>query len=210
MIVQQPARDARCYSLDDGAHIFTPPKYPIPSFRCDGIIIHLTERMLKIMKNPEEEMNRIYIKEPMKKYLKTDEPEDMFMLLANIAVRINRDGTAPSPVMTETRIVLGFDPDMELEDFFPPEDEPVMTSCLITEEDGTRWLPLFTDQDELGSMGKENTVEDRPILDIITDAFEDDSIAGLVINPYSDALSFRKELLYVILQLLKEDDPGLG
>ena len=158
------------------------------------------------MKNTEEEMNRIYIKEPLKKYLKTDEPEDMLKLLANIALRITCDGTAPAPMMTETRIALGFDPDMELKDVFPPEDNPAMTSCLIMEEDGNRWLPLFTDQEELGRMGRENTVEDRPILDIITDAFEDGSITGLVINPYSDALSFRKELLYVILQLKDEED----
>ncbi|MBR3248182.1 MAG: SseB family protein [Clostridiales bacterium] len=162
------------------------------------------------MKSMNEELNDFFIKKQLRKYLKTDEPEDMLMLLANFALRINDDGTAPSPVKTELKIVLGFDPDMETEDVFADDDEPAKTSCLIVEEDGSKWLPLFTGYDELGSMGRDNFVEDRTILDIVTDAFEDGEISGLVINPYSEAMALRKELLYVILHLLDDEDMEAG
>lgn len=162
------------------------------------------------MNNRNEELNRMSIKEPLEQYLKTDEPEDMLMLLANISVRINENGTVPAPMKEATRIVLGFDPDMELEDLFSPDDEPVRTSFLITDEDGETWLPLFTGYDELGSTGRDNAIVDRPILDIVTEAFEDGNIAGLVINPCSNAFSLRKELLYVILHLLEDEEDEAG
>lgn len=162
------------------------------------------------MKSLDEELNRMLIKEPLERYLKTNEPEDMLMLLANISVRINDNGTAPSPMTEATRIVLGFDPDMELENLFSPDDEPVRTSCIITDEDGDTWLPLFTGRGELGNFAKNYTITDRPVLDIITEAFNDSSITGLVIDPCSNALSLKKELLYVILHLLDKEESEAG
>ncbi len=162
------------------------------------------------MKNSNDKLNKTYIKDVLKKYLKTKDPEDFINMLINISRRIREDGTVPAPLKTETRIAIGFDPALEVEDIFPLDDRPVYTSRLITGDDGDRWLPLFTDISELGNPGKSEIIIDRPIFDIIYEAFHDDSINGVVIDPYSDALSISKELLYVILNLLEDEDSEAG
>ena len=60
--------------------------------------------------------------------------------------------------------------------------------------------------DELDGLEDTNVVEDVPIRTIIELAFDDGEVAGLVINPNSEALAMRKELLFVILDLLNKDD----
>ena len=158
------------------------------------------------MNDRNETLNKTFIKDALKKYLRTEDPEDFLRILINISLRIKDEGTVPALMKSETRIALGFDPDLETEDVFPPEDEPAVTNRLIVDEEGNRWLPLFTGYDELGDPGKTDIIEDRPVKDIIEEAFNDGSISGLVIDPYSDALSMKKELLYVILNLLDVED----
>lgn len=157
------------------------------------------------MKTLDEEMNQIYIKEAAQEYLKTDEPEDMFLLIAQIVVRIHDEGTVPVPMMNSTSVVWGVPPDAELEDVFPSDEEPGRRSCLIDYE-GEKWFPLFTDVEELGGLEETNIVEDIPIRTVIELAFNEEDISGIVINPNSEALAMRKELLYVILNIVENED----
>jgi len=158
------------------------------------------------MDSKNEKLNIELIKEPLKKYLQTDDPEDFFAMIINIYERMTADGTVPSPMKTEPRIVVGIDPDLEIEDVLPSDKGPLQRSGLIEEEDGNKWIPLFTDSSELGKLSKTTVLVERPIREIVTEAFENENLSGMVINPYSDALSLRKEIIYVILQL---DDDGL-
>lgn len=157
------------------------------------------------MKTLDEEMNQIYIKEAVQEYLKSDEPEDMFLLIAQIVERIHDGGTVPVPMMNSTNIVWSVPPEAELEEVFPADEEPERKSCLL-EYEGEKWFPFFTDVDELGGLEETNVVEDIPIRTVIELAFNDEDVSGIVINPNSEALAMRKELLYVILHLLEKDD----
>ncbi|MCR5340095.1 MAG: SseB family protein [Saccharofermentans sp.] len=157
------------------------------------------------MKTLDEELNQMYIKEAVQEYLKSDEPEDMFLLIAQIVARIHDDGTVPVPMMNSTSVVWGVPPDAELEDVFPSDEGPGRRSCLIDYE-GEKWFPLFTDVEELGGLEDTNVVEDIPIKTVIELAFSEEDISGIVINPNSEAFAMRKELLYVILNLLKNED----
>lgn len=161
-------------------------------------------------KSKNEELNCKYIKEYVQKYLETDDPEDCLRLAINIFIRAKDGGTVPSPMRTATRVTLGLDPGLELEDVFPADSEPGKTSSLITEENGEIWMPLFTGYDEIDRLGSTTVVEDRLISDIIEEAFNDEDISGLVINPFSDGLSLRKELLYAILHLNEDEDSEAG
>ena len=157
------------------------------------------------MKTKDEEMNQMFIKEAVQDFLKTEEPEDMFMLIAQILVRIHDGGTVPVPMMNSTDIVWGVPPDAELEDVFPQDEEPKRRSCIVDIE-GEKWFPFFTDVDELGGLEETNVVEDIPIKTVIEVAFEDEDVSGLVINPNSEALALKKELLAVILNILEKED----
>lgn len=59
------------------------------------------------MKTLDEELNQMYIKEAVQEYLKSDEPEDMFLLIAQIVARIHDAGTVPVPMMNSTSVVWG-------------------------------------------------------------------------------------------------------
>ena len=157
------------------------------------------------MKTQDEELNKMYIKEPAKDFIDSEEPEAMFLLIAQIVARIHDEGTAPTPIMNSTEIVWGVPPDVELEDVFSEDHEMKRRSCLV-EVDGEKWFPLFTDIDELEGLEETNVVEDIPIKTIIKLAFEDGEVSGIVINPNSEALAMRKELLYVILDILDRED----
>ena len=157
------------------------------------------------MKTLDEELNNTYIKEAAQKFIKSEEPEEMFLLIAQILCRIKDDGTAPTPMMNSTDIVWGVPPDVELEDVFPAEENRERRSCII-EVDGEKWFPLFTDVEELDGLEDTNVVEDIPIKTVIELAFSEEDISGIVINPNSEAFAMRKELLYVILNLLKNED----
>ena len=174
----------------------------IPSYRSAGSIFNRKETVMKTL---DEELNNTYIKEAAQKFIKSEEPEEMFLLIAQILCRIKDDGTAPTPMMNSTDIVWGVPPDVELEDVFPAEENRERRSCII-EVDGEKWFPLFTDTDELDGLEDTNVVEDVPIRTIIELAFDDGEVAGLVINPNSEALAMRKELLFVILDLLNKED----
>ena len=82
------------------------------------------------MKTLDEELNNTYIKEAAQKFIKSEEPEEMFLLIAQILCRIKDDGTAPTPMMNSTDIVWGVPPDVELEDVFPEEDGPAIIISL--------------------------------------------------------------------------------
>lgn len=176
-----------------------------PVVQTGGINFHSQERRLTVMKTNDEELNEIYIKEAAQDFLKSDEPEDMFLLIAQIVDRIHDGGTVPVPMMNSTDIVWGVPPDAELEDVFPEDYDLERHSCLV-EVGGEKWFPLFTDIDELGGLVDTNAVEDVPIKTVIELAFEDEEISGIVINPESEGLAMRKELLYVILHLLENED----
>lgn len=157
------------------------------------------------MRMNNEVLNRLYIKEPAEKFMTTESTEDMFLLVAHLIVRIRCDGTAPTPIMNNTLIVIGLDPSTELEDVLPPEYEPAELPCLF-HFDNESFLPLFTDSSELDEYERTNPIKNMEIRRLVEDAFYNEDIDGILINPYSDAFVIKKEMLAVILQLLGDEN----
>ncbi len=163
------------------------------------------------MKSINELMNEVCIKDPAQQVIKTGKPEDMLALLAQIKLRIEEDGTTPAPLMDIVRVIWTLDPDAEADELFEQDNESPKKYCYIKDDKGEKWLPLYTELDEIKDLDYENGIEDRPILDTVVEALVSDDFAGVVINPVNEGLALRKEALYTILEMCmdgNEDTQG--
>ena len=157
------------------------------------------------MNNSNEYVDNLFIKFAAADLISNFSEETRSRLLLQFIVRMKDDGTAPAPMMNSVHVALNFSPDIELEDVFPDDFEPEKRNCLMGYEDKT-YMPLFTDVDELDDFADSNIVEPMPIKDIIEKALEDEDIAGIVINPFNEALCLTRDTLEFILCLFDEAD----
>ena len=157
------------------------------------------------MNNSNEYVDNLFIKTAIEELKKDCSRENGFNMMMQFSLRMRDNGTAPAPLMNSMHAVWSFSPDTELEDVFPDDFEPEKRNCLIVFDD-RRWMPLFTDCDELGEFAETNVVEPMLIRDIIETAIDNEDIAGLIVNPFTDAFVFPKESLEYILDFLDEID----
>lgn len=160
------------------------------------------------MKSMDELMNDVYIKETAQKFIASDEPEDLLELAVQIMMRIKENGTSPAPLMNVTNICWTLDGNVELEDVFEHDDEFPQKVCLIEDEHGEQWMPLYTECAEIEGLDENHEIIDRPILETVIEALERDDLSGLLINPFSEGLALRKEVLYAILHMMECDGDG--
>lgn len=153
------------------------------------------------MNNSNDYVDNLFIKFAIEDLKKDNTEENGFKLMMQIGLRIRANGMAPAPLMDSVHVVLSFSPDVELEDVFPEDFEPEKRNCLLVHEDRD-WMPLFTDVDELDDFAETNVVEPMLIRDIIEKVIDDENIAGLVINPFTDAFVISKDSLKYFLELL--------
>ena len=158
------------------------------------------------MKSMNELMNEVYIKDPAQLVIKTGKPEDVLALLGQIKLRIDEDGTTPAPLMNVVRVAWAFDPDVEADEIFEEDEDTPKQYCFVEDSHGEKWLPLYTDMDEVEDLDYENGIEDRPILETVVEALVNDEFAGIVINPSSEGLALRKEALSTILDMCMGED----
>ena len=157
------------------------------------------------MKNSNKYADNRFIKFAIEDVKKDCRDETVFNMMFQLGNRMLKDGLAPAPLMDSVHVVLAFSPDVKMEDVFPDDFEPEKRNCLIV-LDGKDWIPLFTDADELGNFAETNVVEPMLIRDIIEKAIDDEEIAGVVINPFTDAFALPKDSLEFLMDNLDEED----
>ena len=137
--------------------------------------------------------------------------EEAFKNLAlELAIHIRNNGRVPTPVQNELHVVLGLEPDAELADVFPEDRDIGNRIVVVCDDDGGRWLPIFTERDELQGMEKTNTIKVLTIREIIEQVYYEDEYEGIIINPNTDALGLRKESLGIVLACADKDYPEAG
>ncbi len=154
-------------------------------------------------KTMDELYNTMYIKEIIQEFYEDDTPEKCFNICGHLLIRMAEGGTAPMPLLNIVRIAFAFEPDTEVEDIFPEGEEPE-EFVYLTLDDGTKWLPLFTDREEFKDVAKDNLVKEVPIRDIIEQAFDRPDIEGVIINPESEHYVLVREALEFLLE--KEEE----
>lgn len=154
-------------------------------------------------KTIDELYNTMYIKEIIQEFYEDETPEKCFNICGHLLIRMAEGGLVPMPLINIVRIAFALDPDSEMEDLFPKGNYPE-EFVYVTLDDGTRWLPLFTDREEFKDVVKDNLVKEVPIRDIIEQAFERADIEGVIINPETEHYVLIKEALEFLLD--KEEE----
>lgn len=78
---------------------------------------------------------------------------------------------------------------------------------VLTDADGIKWVPAFTDADEV-EIGPASEMREILIDKALDEAIGIDEVRGIVINPWSDSIQMHKPILWWILEARKprEDD----
>ena len=116
-------------------------------------------------------------------YIRHGGEADKERVLNQLAFRTAMDNGVPTP-MTDNGVVMRIAP--------------------FTDSEGGKWLPLYTDLDEvMAGFPTDYTVE-TPMIDLVEEAFGSKSYEGLVINPYTDRVFVDKWDLDLVLDTLGE------
>ena len=152
------------------------------------------------MKNNDEFDYNLFIKDVVEDMKKNPSDEAFLHVLAELIMRVNDEGTVPTPIQNEIRVVLFVDSDTEIDDVFPSDME--MGNRIVVLEydnDGSRYLPLYTGREELKKLEGTNAVKDIPIRDIFEQVLDSNEFAGVIINPDTDCLFIYREAIEFIL-----------
>ena len=143
----------------------------------------------------------IFIKMAVEQAKKTHSEEDLINLLKRIIVRINDNGQAPTPMDDVNNVMGELDPStIVLGNPFQLEKDFRLRITNLRDDNGGRWIPLFTDEEELHKKESSNIILNMPIRAIIEDGYYAKEILGVVINPFGDSLPLDKGLLKVIVE----------
>lgn len=69
----------------------------------------------------------------------------------------------------------------------------------VSEENVSKWLPLYTGREELLRDRENVTVKDMPIRELIEQALDNEELMGIMINPDNECLVVCRDALKFIL-----------
>ena len=147
-----------------------------------------------------------FIKMAIEQFRETRDSEDLIRLLAVLAKRIQENGEAPTPMIDVNKVIDEFDPDkMIVGKPFQIGKDMRLRKDTMKGKDGKEWFPLFTDMEELNRRPTTNININCPIRIILEDSLNSDRVEGVVINPFGQAFTLNKDILKILLNILKEE-----
>ena len=151
------------------------------------------------MEKTFEYRDNLVIKFAVEDLIGSSELEPLFKLVDSLILRAQDGGKVPVVFEGYTHIAWNLDPDTDINEVFPEDLGYEMRYATMVDEEGNRWIPFFTDTDEIKELVPTDTVSSVSIATIIEEAFEDKDIAGILINPFSAGFALRNKMLQHIL-----------
>ena len=74
----------------------------------------------------------------------------------------------------------------------------------LTDKNGKRWLPFFTNEEEVNHEQTTSLILNMPIRMLVEDGYECNTLEGIVINPFSDNILLGKEILGIVMKKIGE------
>ena len=156
------------------------------------------------MKDENELLNEIYIKDFAKRMADEPSEEAWVGLMAEFVIRMDNDGTVPVPLMDMTFVSLELNPYADFDEVIPDEVIREYYFVLVGDRDGHKWMPLFTGREELQDLVNSNEVKDIPIRTVFEKACDDEHedmiVEGIVVNPFTDSIRIPKKLAAYLLE----------
>lgn len=120
-----------------------------------------------------------FIKYNAAAFSKSGREEDKENLLVQLVIRLKLDECGALTPMTDTGGILLIEP--------------------FTDDEGRKWIPLYTDLDEVFEGAPTAYMVEIPLRNLVEDAFDHDEYEGMLVNPYTDRVFLGKcELDYVL------------
>jgi hypothetical protein len=120
-------------------------------------------------------------------------------VVAALALMANKECEVPTPLQDEVHVVWNFDPNIELEDAFPEDMEVGNRIVVMSDGDGCKWLPVYTNREELIDLAETNAITNIPVRAILEQVLEDEMFEGVIINPDTTCLAVYRETVEFIL-----------
>ncbi len=152
------------------------------------------------MNNNDKFDFNVFLKDAVTEMVNNPCEENYMPVIVELLMRVNDEGTVPTPFQNEMHVVFGFDTDIEIEDIFP-EDMEMGNKVIVLydKEFGYKWLPLYTGREEIQTDPESVTVRNMPIRELMEQVLDNEELMGIIINPDTDCLVVCRDALEFIL-----------
>ena len=189
--------------------------YGIPVAMIQNTCDRLGEDMMKVLndfdeqrngssKNPFLEGNQV-IAAAIERFRKETTNENLAVVVSAFCHRIKADGRFIVPVIAPDALVNMVDPEnVKVGDEFTSAEELAFKFQHLESDDGENWAVAFTSRQEYLKGASSDTL----VMDIeqLLEGFSDEvGEAVIIINPWSENLLLRKDLIKAIVKMAKED-----
>lgn len=153
----------------------------------------------EVMPNYE---NNEYIKYAVAEIRKNETDDNILQLLAVLAKRMLEDGEVLAPMVDVNHALIPENiDDLKIGGTFSLEKEARLRFDTMVDSEGVEWLPLFTDEDELNKGNTANIRMNVSIESILRSGIYSNRAAGVVINPFGDAITLNKNIMKLIFEM---------
>ncbi|WP_026653318.1 ADP-ribosylglycohydrolase family protein [Butyrivibrio proteoclasticus] len=189
--------------------------YGIPVGMIQNTCDRLGEDMMKVLKEFDEQRNgssvdpflkgNEVIAAAIEQFRKETTNENLAVVASAFCQRIKAGGRFIVPVIAPDALVNMVDPEnVKVGDEFTSEEELSFKFQHLEGDDGEIWAVAFTSREEYLKGASSDTL----VMDIeqLLEGFADDvGETGIIINPWSENLLLRKDLIKAIVKMAKED-----
>lgn len=189
--------------------------YGIPVGMIQNTCDRLGEDMMRVLKDFDEQRNgssmdpflegNEVIAAAIEQFRKETTNENLVVVASAFCQRIKAGGRFIVPVIAPDALVNMVDPEnVKVGDEFTSEEELSFKFQHLEGDDGEIWAVAFTSREEYLKGASSDTL----VMDIeqLLEGFADEvGEAGIIINPWSENLLLRKDLIKAIVKMAKED-----
>ena len=147
----------------------------------------------------------VHIKDVCRRLNETHKEEELVTLVLKLVERIKADGQAPTPMVDVNNVLGTLDlGQITLGNEFCLGEEMRLRIFALTDKNGKRWLPFFTNEEEVNHEQTTSLILNMPIRMLVEDGYECNTLEGIVINPFSDNILLGKEILGIVMKYIGE------
>lgn len=145
--------------------------------------------------------NNLPIKKTLERLNETHNQEELITLALKLVERIREEGQAPTPMEDVNNLIGTLDPgEIVVGKEYKLEKEFRLRVYTLTDKEGRRWIPFFTDEEEYYKQETTSIMLNVPIRILIEDGLYTRDIEGMVINPFSDNILLDKDFLGIVMK----------
>ena len=135
----------------------------------------------------------------------TNKQTEAFITFLNIlAKRISEEALVPMPFVDVNNVMFRGLEEAKVGDTIQLKEEVRLRMDTMKDGEGDEWLPLFLSERELNKGQTANIIMPVAIIDVLKYGLEWDSVQGVVINPFGNPFTMRKNMLYKFIRDYEE------